>query len=53
MPLYFMYPIKVAVATMMSEHLIIAGPVEAIATAIGLHFIANNYPDLLRQPRAA
>jgi cobalt/nickel transport system permease protein len=46
-PLYFMYPIKVAVAAMMSEHLLIAGPVEALVTALGLRFIGSTYPHLL------
>lgn len=46
-PLYFMYPLKVAVAAMMSEHLILAGPVEVIITVLGLKFVGNNYPALL------
>ena len=46
-PLYFMYPIKVAVAAMMSEHLLLAGPVEALVTALGLAFVGSTYPDLL------
>jgi len=46
-PLYFMYPIKVAVAAMMSEHLLLAGPVEALVTALGLRFVGSTYPHLL------
>lgn len=46
-PLYFMYPIKVAVAAMMSEHLLLAGPVEALVTALGLRFVGSTYPSLL------
>jgi cobalt/nickel transport system permease protein len=48
-PLYFMYPIKVAVATMMSEHLLLAGPVEALVTALGLRFVGSTYPHLLSE----
>jgi len=46
-PLYFMYPIKVTVAAMMSEHLLLAGPVEALVTALGLRFVGSTYPNLL------
>lgn len=46
-PLYFMYPIKVAVAAMMSEHLVFAGPVEAVITALGLRFVGSTYPYLI------
>jgi len=46
-PLYFMYPIKVAVTAMMSEHLLLAGPVEALVTAMGLRFVGSTYPNLL------
>jgi len=46
-PLYFMYPLKTAVVAMMSEHLLLAGPVEALATVLGLKFIAANNPELL------
>ncbi len=47
MPLYFMYPIKVVVTVMMSEHLLLAGPVEALVTALGLRFVGSTYPHLL------
>ncbi|HEX3011331.1 MAG TPA: cobalt transporter CbiM [Syntrophomonadaceae bacterium] len=50
-PLYFMYPIKVAVAAMMSEHLLLAGPVEALVTALGTWFVGKNYPELLNPDR--
>jgi cobalt/nickel transport system permease protein len=46
-PLYFMYPLKVAVAAMMSEHLLIAGPVEALVTFLGYKFVSKTYPNLL------
>lgn len=50
-PLYFMYPIKVAVAAMMTEHLLLAGPVEALVTGLGLRFVAGTYPELvIKQP---
>lgn len=48
-PLYFMYPIKVAVAAMMSEHLILAGPVEGLVSVLGLWFVGKNYPALLTE----
>lgn len=46
-PLYFMYSLKVALTTMMTEHLILAGPVEGIVSATGMWFVARNYPELL------
>jgi len=46
-PLYFLYPLKVAVATMMTEHLLLAGPVEGIVTALGIWFVGRNYPELM------
>jgi cobalt/nickel transport system permease protein len=46
-PLYFMYPLKTAVIAMMSEHLLLAGPVEGLATFLALKFISVNNPDLL------
>lgn len=49
-PLYFMYPLKVAVAAMMSEHLLIAGPVEGLVTALGLRFVNSTYPELVAKP---
>lgn len=51
-PLYFPYSIKVAVTTMMSEHLILAGPVEGVVTALGAWFVAKNYPALLTERMA-
>jgi len=48
-PLYFPYSIKVAVAAMMSEHLLLAGPVEGLVTALGTWFVAKNYPALFVQ----
>ncbi|MGE5405137.1 MAG: cobalt transporter CbiM [Candidatus Saccharibacteria bacterium] len=46
-PLYFMYPMKVAIVAMMSEHLLLAGPVEGAITAIGLWFVGKSNPELL------
>lgn len=46
-PLYFMYPLKVAVVAMMTEHLLLAGPVEGIVTALGLWYVGRNYPSLM------
>ncbi|MEN6351668.1 MAG: cobalt transporter CbiM [Syntrophomonas sp.] len=46
-PLYFMYPLKIAIAAMMSEHLLLAGPVEALVTALGLKFVGSTYPEIL------
>lgn len=48
-PLYFMYPIKVAVAAMMSEHLVFAGPVEALVTFLGYKFVSTTYPNILSE----
>ncbi|MEN6326681.1 MAG: cobalt transporter CbiM [Syntrophomonas sp.] len=48
-PLYFPFSLKVAVAAMMSEHMLLAGPVEALVTALGLSFVSRNYPELLSQ----
>lgn len=45
-PLYFPVPLKVAVAAMMSEHLLFAGPVEGLVTALGVWFVTKNYPAL-------
>lgn len=46
-PLYFMYPLKVAVAVMMGEHLLFAGPVETAFTILGVLFVARTYPELI------
>lgn len=48
-PLYFMYPLKAAVAAMMSEHLILAGPVEALVTFLGYKFVNTTYPNILSE----
>lgn len=48
-PLYFPVPLKVAVAAMMSEHLLLAGPVEGLVTAMGIWFVGKNYPALLAE----
>ncbi|NPV26605.1 MAG: cobalt transporter CbiM [Firmicutes bacterium] len=45
-PLYFMYPIKIAVGAMMAEHLIFAGPVEGVVTVLGMVFAVKNYPSI-------
>lgn len=46
-PLYFPVPLKITVAAMMSEHLILAGPVEGLVTALGTWFVAKNYPGII------
>jgi cobalt/nickel transport system permease protein len=46
-PLYFMYSIKVAVTAMMTEHMLLAGPIEGLVTVIALWFVGKNYPALL------
>ncbi|MEN6463021.1 MAG: cobalt transporter CbiM [Syntrophomonas sp.] len=48
-PLYFMYPLKVAVAAMMSEHITLAGPVEALVTFLGYKFVSTTYPNILSE----
>ncbi len=48
-PLFFPVPLKVAVIAMMSEHLVLAGPVEGLVTAAGLWFVVKNYPALLAE----
>jgi cobalt/nickel transport system permease protein len=52
-PLYFMYPLKVTLAVMMFEHLLLAGPAEAIITVLGVWFVGRNYPELLERPGEA
>jgi cobalt/nickel transport system permease protein len=49
-PLYFMYPLKVAVLAMMAGHLTFAGAAEALVTALGVWFVGKNYPSLLERP---
>lgn len=46
-PLYFPVPLKVTVTAMMSEHLLLAGPVEGLVTALGVRFVGKNYPALM------
>ncbi|MDD3854022.1 MAG: hypothetical protein PHD40_10290, partial [Syntrophomonadaceae bacterium] len=46
-PLFFPVPLKIAVIAMMSEHLILAGPVEGLVTSVGLWFVGKNYPAIL------
>lgn len=46
--LYFTYPLKTAIAVMMSEHLLLAGPVEAIVTSLGLLYAAKSFPERSR-----
>jgi cobalt/nickel transport system permease protein len=48
-PLYFPYSIKVAVTAMMTEHLLLAGPVEGVVTALGAWFVNKNYPALITE----
>jgi cobalt/nickel transport system permease protein len=44
-----MYPLKVAVAAVMSEHLTLAGPVEALVTFLGYKFVSTTYPNILSE----
>jgi cobalt/nickel transport system permease protein len=46
-PLYFMYPLKVALTVMMGEHLLFAGPVESAFTVLGVLFVARTYPEMI------
>lgn len=46
-PLYFMFPLKTALAVMMGEHLLFAGPVETAFTVLGVLFVARTYPELV------
>lgn len=50
-PLYFMYPLKTAIIAMMSEHMLLAGPVEGLVTVLGIYFVAQNYPALFRSSK--
>lgn len=52
-PLYFPYSFKVAVIAMMSEHLLLAGPVEGLVTAAGSFFVAKNYPAIMNSRLSA
>ncbi len=52
-PLYFMYPLTTAIIAMMSEHMLLAGPVEGLVTVLGVHFVAHNYPALFRSTQPA
>lgn len=45
-PLYFPYSLRVAVTAMMTEHLLLAGPVDGLITALGVWFVGKNYPAL-------
>lgn len=46
-PLYCPYPLSVSIPAMMIPHLILAGPLEAVITAVALKLIAKYSPDLL------
>jgi cobalt/nickel transport system permease protein len=46
-PLYCPYPLSIAIPGMMLGHLLIAGPAEAVTTALALRFIASAQPELL------
>lgn len=46
-PLYCPYPLNIAVPAMAFGHLLIAGPVEAVATALVIRYIQAANPDLL------
>lgn len=46
-PLYCPYPLSIAIPGMVLGHLLIAGPAEAVTTALALRFIASAQPELL------
>jgi len=52
-PLYAPYGLEVAIPAMMVGHLLIAGPAEAIITALAVAYLQRTNPDLLPAPVAA
>lgn len=49
-PLYAPYGLEVAIPAMMIGHLLVAGPAEAIVTALAVGYLLRTNPDLLRAP---
>lgn len=47
-PLYFPYPLEVAVPVLAFQHLILFGPVEALLTALLIIYFQRSDPDLLQ-----
>lgn len=47
-PLYAPYPLGIAVPAMLVPHLLVAGPAEALVTALAIAFLARTNPELLR-----
>jgi cobalt/nickel transport system permease protein len=52
-PLYAPYGLDVAIPAMMAGHLLVAGPVEALVTALAGAFLARTTPELLRLAESA
>jgi cobalt/nickel transport system permease protein len=48
-PLYCPYPLSVSIPSMMSAHLIVAGPIEGIVTAAALAYVAKFAPNLMHR----
>jgi cobalt/nickel transport system permease protein len=48
-PLYGYYPLSVSVPAMMFEHLIIAGPIEAVLTVSAVVYMAKFAPQILKR----
>lgn len=51
-PLYCPYPLSVSIPSMMSAHLIVAGPIEGIVTAAALAYVVKLAPSLLQRGAA-
>jgi cobalt/nickel transport system permease protein len=49
-PLYCPYPLSVAVPTMLLAHLVVAGPLEALVTALVVRYMQSHNVDLLKIP---
>jgi cobalt/nickel transport system permease protein len=48
-PLYCPYPLSVSIPSMMSAHLIVAGPIEGILTAAALAYVVKFAPNLMQR----
>ncbi|MCX7920446.1 MAG: cobalt transporter CbiM [Clostridia bacterium] len=46
-PLYGFYPLSVSVPAMMFEHMLIAGPIEAVVTVTAISYLAKFSPQIL------
>lgn len=50
-PLYAPYGLNVAIPAMMAGHLLIAGPIEAVATGLVVAYLRRSHPHLLQASR--